>query len=254
MLNNSPLRSNNTTPSVKQPLFSPYATPRSFAPFSHEPQLCPCDQCVSTRLSQRMERMDLRSSHLEVAGDKAAANIQQEHHGIRPSRRNSIRRSESGSQPRYHQTPPPVVPPPYHPEMAYPEIYIYPKKSHITFPVVNYSAACRVQNRSSWPVCYLAISPKFAEPTDFEEALSPPGSGLAVVARLSKTQKTAPLRMFRDAAELRKESIQLEVWDENAIRVPGKRDHGTDIETGVPNGAEAESSKKKRTGNPVHTK
>ncbi|KAI1800735.1 hypothetical protein F4811DRAFT_495308 [Daldinia bambusicola] len=253
MPNNSYPGTDSATPSMRQSLFSPYTTPIPFAPFPHEPQLCSCDQCVATRLYRRM---DLRSSPLEVPGSNAAPNIRLDRQEIKTSRRSSVRRSDSDFQPRHHNSPPLVVPLPqhhHHPEMAYPEIYIYPKKSHITFPVVNYSAASRAQNRSSCPVCYLAISPEFAEPTDFEEALSPPGSGLAVVARLSKTQKTAPLRMFRDAAELRKESIQLEVWDESAIKVPGK-DYGIDTETDVPNSTEAESSKKKRIGNPVQAK
>ncbi|KAI1471044.1 uncharacterized protein F4812DRAFT_164547 [Daldinia caldariorum] len=251
MPNNSSPENSSTTPPTRHSLFPLYTTPTPFAPFSHEPQLCSCDQCVATRLYQRV---NLRSSPLEVPGSNATPNIRLDHQEMKTSRRSSIRRSDLDFQPRYHQSPPLVVPPPHHTEMAYPEIYIYPKKSHITFPVVNYSSASRVQNRSSWPVCYLAISPKFAEPADFEEALSPPGSGLAVVARLSKTQKTAPLRMFRDASELRKESIQLEVWDESAIKVPGKKDYGTDIETDIPNSTEAESSKKKRAGNPVQAK
>ncbi|KAI2784142.1 hypothetical protein F4815DRAFT_456970 [Daldinia loculata] len=251
MSNNSHL-GNNTTPSMRQSLFSPHVTPIPFSPFPHEPQLCSCDPCVTLRLSRRM---DLRYSHSEVAGGNVAANIRQERHEIRTSRRSSTRRSDSESR-TTPQLPPLAMPPHLHPGMAYPEIYVYPGKSHhITFPVVNYSTAYQAQNRSSGPGCYLAISPQCAKSADFEAALTPPGSGLVVVARLSKTQRTAPLGVFRDAAELRKDSIQLEVWDEDAIKIPEKKGHGAEVETDVPDGAEAGTSKKKKkAANPVQTK
>ncbi|KAF3070399.1 hypothetical protein GL218_00249 [Daldinia childiae] len=197
--------------------------------------------------------MDLRCSHSEVAGGNVAANIRQERHEIRASR-SSSRRSDSESR-MTHQLLPLAIPPHLHPGMTYPEIYVYPGKSHhITFPVVNYSSAYQAQNRSSGPGCYLAISPQCAKPADFEAALTPPGSGLAIVARLSKTQRTAPLGVFRDAAEIRKDSIQLEIWDEDTIKVPAKG-HGAEVGTDAPDGTEAGTSKKKkRAANPVQTK
>ncbi|KAI8958856.1 hypothetical protein F5Y11DRAFT_334777 [Daldinia sp. FL1419] len=248
MSSNSP-PSNNIIPSMRRSLFS-HTNSIPFPSFPHEPDLCSCGDCATTRLSRRM---DLRFSHVDIAGNNISANIRQSHHEVRTSRRSSARRSDSESRAKHHQSPLPVAPPQLRAGMAYPEIYVYPGKSHhITFPVVNYSTAYRAQNRSSWPACYLAISPQCAEPADFEAALSPPGSGLVVVARLSKTQKTSPLGKFRDAADLRKDLMQLEVWDEDAIQSPPKRNQGTAVETDVSDGTEAGTPKnKKRSENPV---
>lgn len=110
---------------------------------------------------------------------------------------------------------------PKHPQLAttYPAIYIYPNSSHhITFPLVNHTAAERAKHaNSSRPACYVAIAPHSAKPVDFEESLAPKDSGLVVVARLSKSQKTAPLTSFKDIDKLREVSIQLEIWDKDEL-------------------------------------
>ncbi|KAI1758851.1 hypothetical protein GGR53DRAFT_471934 [Hypoxylon sp. FL1150] len=97
---------------------------------------------------------------------------------------------------------------------TYPAIYIYPNSSHhITFPLVNHAAAERAKHTSLGPVCYVAIAPHSAKPVDFELSLAPRDSGLVVLARLAKSQRTASLSSFRDIDKLREVTIQLEIWD-----------------------------------------
>ncbi|KAI2465633.1 hypothetical protein F4781DRAFT_19930 [Annulohypoxylon bovei var. microspora] len=203
----------NAAPEGVRQRFAPYFSPPNPTPrVTHESNVCPCDQCVWMRLSRRMDATP--PPELGVERDVA-----ENFHYERPDA-------------RIKHTPVAVSTGP-HPEMTYPEVYVYPSTSHhITFPVVNYTAKQRAQSASPWPACYLAISPPCAKPADFEAALSPRGSGLITVARLSKTKKTAPLNTFRDVEELRKNSIQLEVWDEHAAKVSTGDRHSTDAEEG----------------------
>ncbi|KAI2610806.1 uncharacterized protein GGS25DRAFT_519103 [Hypoxylon fragiforme] len=127
------------------------------------------------------------------------------------------------------------APQPRYAEMLYPEIYIYPLSApHITFPVVNYSVLTSHRPHqppprpARRPTCYLAICPPCTRPADIAAALTPPGSGCVVVARLSKTKTTAPLSAFGGVEELRREAIQLEVW--------GKGEGGLEEEKGEDEG------------------
>ncbi|KAL7623678.1 hypothetical protein AAE478_005230 [Parahypoxylon ruwenzoriense] len=148
------------------------------------------------------------------------------------------------------------------PVIEYPEIYIYPESlHHITFPVVNYSgrqspnfppSPCPPRPaqapRPQWPTCYLAISPPYARPSDFEAALAPAGYGLVVAARLAHTSRTARLSEFRDAEELRQHAIQLEVWDEeDAIKEASLSGHAADVGRAGPGpGAVRDGAQKKK--------
>ena len=114
-----------------------------------------------------------------------------------------------------------------HPAPTFHEVYIYPKSmAQISFPVVDF-------NRKGYtgPSCYIALAPTCATPEDIEAGLAPSGSGLAAVARLPN-YKTAPLGSFRDAADIRCHSIQLEVveealLDQNAyLPSMGRMDYG----------------------------
>ncbi|KAI1106416.1 hypothetical protein F4804DRAFT_330403 [Jackrogersella minutella] len=220
----------------------PGLTPRIL----HEPQICPCDQCVFMRLSRRMGATP--SLEPSASENDEVKNTHHERPKPRASKNNGTRRPDTESQKRTQQAggSPLAVSTLPHPEIAYPEVYIYPGTSHhLTFPVVNYSAKQRAQTSSPWPVCYMAISPQCAKPADFEAVLSPLGSGLITVARLSTTKKTAPLAEFRDAEELRGLSIQLEVWDEDAAKTPAKDGDGVDV-VHESNKAGASTLKKKK--------
>ncbi|KAI1769940.1 hypothetical protein F4818DRAFT_434787 [Hypoxylon cercidicola] len=136
-----------------------------------------------------------------------------------------------------------------------PEIYIYPNSSHhITFPVVSYAAADRAKQPLSLPACYLAIAPHSATPFDFEESLAPKDSHRMVVARLSKSKKTAPLSDFKDIEELRAVSIQLEIWDKdesgasarNGNGAANKAGRGSVSNGGVVNGAQGNKGRGKK--------
>ncbi|XXG96365.1 phosphate transporter (Pho88) [Hypoxylon texense] len=107
------------------------------------------------------------------------------------------------------------------------QVYIYPSSSrHITFPLVIYTAAERANQSGTWPACHVAIAPHNAKPIDVEESLAPKGSQLVVVARLSKSKKTAPLSNFEDIDELREALIQLEIWDKPEPEKPAKNGNG----------------------------
>ncbi|KAI1409984.1 hypothetical protein F5Y13DRAFT_168715 [Hypoxylon sp. FL1857] len=226
--------------------YSPPPSPRVL----HETQNCPCDECIWAR---SYPNMDPRSSpELELAESDVPETPHHEPPKMRNGQKNGAKKSDTESPKKYqrpneHPLAATTIP---RPEMAYPEVYIYPSSSHhITFPVVNYSSRQRVDKQAPWPACYLAISPQCAKPADFEAALCPRGSGLMVVARLSKTQKTAPLSSFRDAGELRRDSIQLEVWDVDTTKTHAKNDHGSETEAGIgssSNGAEIGAAKKKK--------
>ncbi|KAI1456498.1 hypothetical protein F4805DRAFT_475839 [Annulohypoxylon moriforme] len=189
----------NATPEGGHERFTPFLpnfTPRTM----HEPEICPCYHCTWLRLPWRM---DATTPPPQFTTEK---DIAQGLHRQRPDA-------------KAERTPVTVSPFPDQ-DTAYPEVYVYPSASHhITFPVVDYTTKRRSHGTSAWPACYLAISPQCAKPADFEAVLSPPGSGTIMAARLLHTKKTMPLSAFKDAEELRKSSIQLEVWDERVTKV-----------------------------------
>ncbi|KAI1135805.1 hypothetical protein F5Y05DRAFT_161397 [Hypoxylon sp. FL0543] len=109
-------------------------------------------------------------------------------------------------------------------KMSHPKVYVYNRTtSSINFPVVDYSGKQRTEKQAFWPECYMAVCPKSAKLTDFAAALCPPGSKLVAVARLSQTKKTAPFSAFKDAEELCRNSIQLEIWDEGARKTGARQ-------------------------------
>ncbi|KAI0885100.1 uncharacterized protein GGS22DRAFT_188388 [Annulohypoxylon maeteangense] len=203
----------NATPEGGCQRFTPYLPPPNLTPrIVHEPHVCPCDQCVWMRLARRMDT----TPPLDLSTERDIA----EH------------THNQCADARVQHTPVTVSPFPRQ-DMAYPEVYVYPSTSHhITFPVVNYTSKQRAQGTSPWPSCYIAISPQCAKPVDFQAALSPPGSGCITVARLVKTKKTASLSTFKDAEELRNNSIQLEVWDDHVTEVSTGGYHSTDTGEG----------------------
>ncbi|KAI0834225.1 hypothetical protein F5Y06DRAFT_173339 [Hypoxylon sp. FL0890] len=236
----------STMPDIQYPdLYPPtyYSPPRLDPRIVDETQQCTCEECVFARLYQRM---DINSSH-----EPESAKSDPRHHlsKMRDGQKNSPKKSYTEPQKKHQR-------PDAHPlaatTMAYPEVYIYPGTSHhITFPVVDYSTRQRVEKQGPWPACFLAISPECSKPADFEATLCPQGSKLIVVARLSRTKKTAPLSAFKDADELRRDSIQLEIWDEDAAKPNTKNGHGSeakaDVRDGI-NGAEIGIAKKEKKG------
>ncbi|KAI0133361.1 hypothetical protein F4776DRAFT_625273 [Hypoxylon sp. NC0597] len=245
---------NSTMPANTYPDIPAYYAPSPFNPrVVPEAYPCRCEECDSARSYQ--QRMNPRSSSSEpesIKGDTAA--IPQ--HGL-PRMRNGPNNGagnpdmESQNRPRRLDSHLPGVTTVPRPEMAYPEVYIYPNTSHhITFPIVDYSSRRRDEKEARWPACYLAISPPCSKPADFEAALCPPGSKLIVVARLSKTKKTAPLSSFKNINELRRDSVQLEVWDEGAAK-DVKNGHGSETKAGVgnrSNGAKVGFAKQTKKG------
>ncbi|KAI1214361.1 uncharacterized protein F4807DRAFT_456001 [Annulohypoxylon truncatum] len=195
----------NSAPEAVHQSFTPYSSPPLLTPrVIHEPHACPCDQCVWMRLSRRIGA----TPPLEFNTEHATAETM---HSERPQI---------------------IVSPSPNPQLG-PNIYVYPNSSHhLTLPVVNYTAKQRAERTVPWPACSMAIYPPCAQPADFEAALSPPGSGFITVARLSKTKKTAPLSTFKDVEDLRKQSIQLEVWDQGVSTVHTRVHFSPDIEAG----------------------
>ncbi|OTA96649.1 hypothetical protein M434DRAFT_372931 [Hypoxylon sp. CO27-5] len=225
-------------------VYSPgYYSPRILSPrIPNEARHCQCDECEWARSYQ--QRMNLRSSsEPDLIKSSFVESPQRELPRMRNGQNNGARNTETKPRNRRREVDahPLAVTTTPRPEMAYPEVYIYPSTSHhITFPVVDYSSRQRTEKHAPWPACYLAISPPCSKPADFEAALCPQGSKLIAVARLSKTKKTAYLSAFKDAEELRRESIQLEVWDEDAAK---------DAKNGLGGEAEAGSAKKKKGRN-----
>ncbi|KAK7752667.1 hypothetical protein SLS62_005436 [Diatrype stigma] len=96
---------------------------------------------------------------------------------------------------------------------TFPEVYIPIRSaSQIRFPVVDFNPKKRPSSQDG-PVYYMAMAPSHATPEDIEAALAPPGSGLAVLARLPDF-KTSSLSAFRDASDIRCHSLQLEISEE----------------------------------------
>ncbi|KAI2632637.1 hypothetical protein GGS26DRAFT_591077 [Hypomontagnella submonticulosa] len=152
---------------------------------THRSEQCACDNCTRARLAHRIAPRS-SSKHSDATATT----------------------SRAGSSGSTHQ------------QETFPEVHVYPSSlRHIHFPVVNYTSAERVKDKTSWPKCYMAIALPSSKMSDFAAALAPPGSGHVVVARVHKTKITEPLTNFRTADKLFKESIQLEVWDENVPSV-----------------------------------
>ncbi|OTA99871.1 hypothetical protein M426DRAFT_247561 [Hypoxylon sp. CI-4A] len=214
-----------------------YLSPNTFTPrVKHEQALCNCDHCSYKRLSLRF---GTNARFLPTPEDSDDAEHLYQHVLSKPTGKNKGRaRANSQANPTTKKTEleylkkqqrrassnPVTVSNCSHPHqaMAYPEIYVHPSTTeHVTLPVVNYSTALHTQHPQAWPVLSLAVAPQCSKPQDFEAALCPEGAGLVAVARVAKTKKTMPLSAFRDLDELRRDLIQLEVWDEGAVNVMG---------------------------------
>ncbi|KAI0124809.1 hypothetical protein BJ170DRAFT_597664 [Xylariales sp. AK1849] len=97
--------------------------------------------------------------------------------------------------------------------MVHPQVYVYPRSlPHLSFPIVDYST-----NRSSgapaWPHFYVAIVPNCATLNDLRTTLSPKGSGTFLSARSLDNGQNVEISIFADVTELRCNTIQLEVRD-----------------------------------------
>ncbi|KAI2616228.1 hypothetical protein GGR54DRAFT_641652 [Hypoxylon sp. NC1633] len=205
----------------KQPRIPSYQSPN---PFVSHPLNCTCEYCAWMRPSRHY--MDPRlTPEPDVVDDDTIPQPQPKTKAAAKQAAKQITAKQTTAKPdpspqptQKSQRSGSATPPPYpRPGMLQTEVYVYPRTSHhLTFPVVNYSAAHREAHPSSWPTCYLAISPQCALPADFEATLAPAGSGLVAVARLSRTRMIAPFADFKSIQELRRDSIQLEVWDEPA--------------------------------------
>ena len=100
-----------------------------------------------------------------------------------------------------------------YPPQPVPDVYIFPKSMmQVSFPVVDYSPEGRASG-SAWPRCYMAFTSGCAKPEDIVATLAPPGSGLTVMARLTDLA-TSALNGFRDASDILRNSLQLEVCEE----------------------------------------
>ncbi|KAI1396677.1 hypothetical protein F4819DRAFT_491284 [Hypoxylon fuscum] len=227
----------NAAPAVQYLGYPPYHSSPNVAPRDlHNPHICSCDNCAW------MKTYQITSSRSPSLSPEAAEDDWGENRNTQPKPpkpQQNAKKNGNAAKVQKHQQQQQQQPngPPFaaaaaaaaasahpHPAMAYPEIYVYPHASHhLTFPVVDYTAAQRraQQHPSSWPACYLAIAPHCARPADVEASLAPRGSRLVAVARLAKSKKTAPLARFQDIDDLREAAVQLEVWDEDAAKVPG---------------------------------
>ncbi|CAJ2512012.1 Uu.00g076370.m01.CDS01 [Anthostomella pinea] len=106
----------------------------------------------------------------------------------------------------------------HHQSMAMKEIYVYPwSLSHISFPVVDHSTRRRDPLAPQRPTCSMAVAPECATVQDIKATLAPHGSDLVVYARLSAAGETAPIDNFANITDLREGSLQLEVWDCDAV-------------------------------------
>ncbi|KAI1374787.1 hypothetical protein F4677DRAFT_156089 [Hypoxylon crocopeplum] len=202
---------------AKRPRVPSHHSPFTTVPADH----CLCEHCAS---KNTRHNMDPSTTQAPEATEGDIMNASKERLKLRLTKKPGVHWDTEPPNPQRRNANLPSVPGHPRPVIVHPEIYIYPNSApHIVFPVVNYSAAERNRNPSAWPTCYLAISPQNAKPADFEAALSPKGSKLMSVARLLKTRMTAPISSFRDAQDLRKDSIQLEVWDVDVTKVKGQK-------------------------------
>ncbi|KAI0007504.1 hypothetical protein F4779DRAFT_499929 [Xylariaceae sp. FL0662B] len=222
-------------------------------PASYVPQgrrdipCCPCALCQWTRQWQELNARPFQSDAPEVgiSGSPPPKSAKA------PTNKSSRAKPDSESQKPQFSIPMPV--PTYqrpHSGILYPDICVYPNSAvHLSFPVVNYSAAMRAQYDSPRPICYMAIAPSCAEPQDFEAAMAPPGSGLILLTRLLKNKQTARLSEFWTASELRDASLQLEVWDEVPRTAYAQKGSGTRAGSGSGGASEgpiAEGSSKSK--------
>ena len=101
------------------------------------------------------------------------------------------------------------------------DVYIFPKSMmQVSFPIVDYSLERRVPG-AAWPSYYMAITANCATPEDIVARLAPPGSGLTVVARLPDYNSSS-LDYFRNASDIRRNSLQLEICETMNEHAPAR--------------------------------
>ncbi|KAI1108678.1 hypothetical protein F5Y14DRAFT_71728 [Nemania sp. NC0429] len=97
-------------------------------------------------------------------------------------------------------------------------VYVHPYFSHhYRFPVVDHSTTCYGYYPTAHPACYIAVVPASAIPKDVEFALLHHRTDLVAMARVRATEELLDIRTFPSLGALHQASMQLEVWDAEAV-------------------------------------